>query len=259
MSSPRLTGRIGSTVYLNTSFYKDGVQAAPYAIRRIDIYKGSIKEENKVEEIAIVDPDDPSYPSPLQQQDADSDGVIESGEYILPWLAGQELDMDIYFDVWYFLPEPLGTGGDINDETLWFKCCNQFWLRDGGWFCTDNLTSLQFKFEQLTTKFYKPELKWFEVGIMPLPLYDFDQNKSIPAILMSNATITVETNNCELLVDNVPMICGLRQGSYRTNPFVFKHKLDTTAFLVGNYRSRVTMNLPDGTRQTSPWMHFSVA
>jgi len=93
---------------------------------------------------------------------------------------------------------------------------------------------------------------------MPLPLYDFDQNLIMPAIPRSTATITIETINCETLVEAEPMTIRLKQGSYRTNPFVLSYQFDTSGFLVGTYKARVTLTLPEGSMHTSPDMFFTV-
>ena len=64
-------------------------------------------------------------------------------------------------------------------------------------------------------------------------------------------TVTIKTMNNEILVDNGAMEMGLRQGSYRTNPFVLRYSIDTMAFLIGTYKYRITATLPDGTSRTS--------
>ena len=62
----------------------------------------------------------------------------------------------------------------------------------------------------------------------------------------------------EVLVENGEMRTGLRQGSYRTNPFVLQYDIDASSFLIGTYRYRVTVTLPDGTTRTSKDFNFSI-
>jgi hypothetical protein len=54
------------------------------------------------------------------------------------------------------------------------------------------------------------------------------------------------------MVDNELMDIGLRQGSYRSNPFVAKYLLDTGRFLSGTYDYFITTQLPDGQTLVSP-------
>lgn len=259
MAEKRISGKIGDVIGLNVTFYKNGSPQLPFALRRIDIFKDSLAASNKVAEIIIPYPTDASYPSPIEFGDANSDGNITTGEVILYWDVPLDLTPGLYFDVWYFIPTDPGSDGNLDDETIWQKCCNKFWLYEGGFYCSDNLESIQFAFEPLSVRFRKPENRYFEVGVMPTPLYDFDQDAFFPAFLKSTATITIQTLNCEILVQDAPMTIGLRQGHYRSNPFVYKYLLDSTDFLVGTYKARITSNLPDGTVIVSPDMYFEVA
>lgn len=259
MGDKRIAGRIGGTVDLNVTFLRNGASAEPFAVRRVDIYRAAIVPENKLAEVVVVDPDDASYPAPILRQDSDSDGTVEAGEFILPFDIPSDWDEGIYFDVWNVIWVDPGTDADLDDETLWSKCCGRFWVKSDGFYCTDGLESLSFAFEPLHLKFQTPEVKDFEVGIMPLPLYDFDADLAFPAIVQSTATFTIETLNCELLVDNAQMHLGLRQGSYRTNPYVWRYRLTTSDFLRGTYRARLTMTLPDGTVHVSKNMYIEIS
>ena len=94
---------------------------------------------------------------------------------------------------------------------------------------------------------------------MPLPLYDFDFNVIAPIVPHLTATFTMLTENEELLIDSETMKIGLRQGSFRTNPFVLQFKFDTSQILStgvpllkGTYKYRVQINLPNGETRVSP-------
>ena len=65
--------------------------------------------------------------------------------------------------------------------------------------------------------------------------------------------ITVETEEGEILegLEKAPCKIGLRQGTYRTNPYVVQCPLDTGAFLKGQYRYRITLELPNGESRIS--------
>jgi hypothetical protein len=174
---------------------------------------------------------------------------------------------DVYFDLIYYYPyDPMGQGtnpteGALDDaytQQLLSKCCHRFWVYPDQWFCGDSLQTVRFGFEPLDQKFYQPECRPLEVGLMPLPLYDYNKGLVDPLIPFLSATITIETPHREVLVSKAPMTIGLRQGSYRTNPWVLKYNLDTSSYLKGTYNYRVLIQLPDGTSRASKSFVFTV-
>jgi hypothetical protein len=94
--------------------------------------------------------------------------------------------------------------------------------------------------------------------MMPLPLYDFNYKKLAAVVPSLQGTITIETQNNEVVVDEEKMCIGIRSGSYRSNPYVLKYLLDTTRFLKGTYRYQVTIHLPDGTTQVSSFFNLTI-
>ena len=255
---PRISSYTGGTVDLNVTFYRNGVPADPYAIRRIDIYEGSEKPENLVAQIPIVDLDDPLYPSPLVRT-SDGSGGFLPGVFTLPLEIPTTFNApSVYLDVWRFVGTDPGTGGDLDDETLWLSQCNKFWVFQDGFYLDDGLVVPRFAFEAIDKTFRKPELRSLEVGLMPLPLYDFDYNRIAPIIPQLRALITITTENCEILVDSALCRIGVRQGSYRTNPFVVQYQLDTSAFLVGTYVYRITLMLPNGETRVSDDLRMTI-
>lgn len=262
MPDPRIAGRKGSTIRLNALFYKNGVLADPYAVRRIDIYKGSKATENLVIQVPVIDPTDVSYPSPIGR-DEDSVGPIP-GRFFYDLLIPDDFTVpSIYIDEWLFIgDEMVGSGGsaiDLDDETLWDSQCNRFWAYPSNdWYIDDGLISARFGFEPLDRHFIKTEIKPLEVGIMPLPLYDFDYNRVAPLIPRLVATIDIETLNNEIIYEALPCTIAIRQGSYRTNPFVVRYVLDTNALLMGTYRYRITLHMPNGETRVSPSLVFTV-
>lgn len=255
---PRISSRTGGTVDLNVTFYRNGVAEDPFAIRRIDIYEGSEKPENLVAQIPISDPTDALYPAPLLKPLMGTGSPIP-GAFILPFDIPSTFNAPVvYLDVWRFIGTDLGTGGDLNDETLWSSQCNKFWVFPDGFYLDDGLVVPRFGFEALDKTFRKPEVRSLEVGLMPLPLYDFDFNRIAPIIPQLRALITIQTENCELLVDRAPCRIGIRQGSYRTNPFVIQYQLDTADFLVGTYVYRITLLLPNGETRVSEDMRITI-
>lgn len=261
---PRISARRGQVVDLNVDFYRNGVLADPYAIRYIELYKTAIAPHNLVATIPVVGVNEVDYPSPLyQEQEHDGPGVI-TGKYHLLYAIPQDfLAPDVYFDLWhYFADDPCGQLGteqnitecDIdssNYSDLLLKSCNRFWVYPDEWFSSDGLQTVRFGFEPLDQRFYTPELRPLEIGLMPLPLYDYNFNLVNPLIPFLTPTISIETQHCELLVDNAPARMGIRQGSYRSNPWVIQYDLDTTAFLKGTYRYWIKLSLPDGTTRVS--------
>lgn len=280
MANPRISGRRGQVSNLDVTFFRGGVPTAPFAIRKVEIYKTQVLPHNLVATYPVVDPSDGLYPSPVEYVTEVTpagacgtdpvEGSIVAGKYILPFDVPNDLAVpDVYYDVWYYYADDprgeLGTDdpfdADLDSEDyepLLLSCCHRFWLYPDEWFCADALQSVNFGFEPLNQKFYSPEVKPLEVGLMPLPLYDYNFNLVNPMIPFINGTITIETVNHEKLVDNAPMTIGLRQGSYRVNPWVMRYNVDTTDFLKGTYRYRIMLNMPDGTSRVSPTYYLTV-
>jgi hypothetical protein len=276
----RISGRVNNIVNLDTIFYHNGVAEDPYAIRRIDIYKGSVKDENLNASIILPPPDDPNYPSPVVK--IAEGGVILDGHFSLPFLVPNDfVAPEIYFDVWRFIGGDQGgsIGVPDEDESTWISQCNRFWIYPDGWYLDDELTTIRIGFEALDKHFRKPEARNIEVGLVPLPLYDFDYNKIIPLIPQIQAFIQIETENGEVIVggtrkldcDGNPCIgsngeaevqgrarIGLRQGSYRTNPYVVQYRIDTNQFLIGSYKYRIILVLPNGESRVSDDFHFDI-
>lgn len=257
----RISGRVGNIVNLDVTFYHNGVPTDPFAIRRVDIYRTAVKDENLELSIVIPLPDDPQYPYPILRIAEGSGGSFQPGRYILPFLIPNEFVVpDIYFDVWRFIGAPgeVSLGGD-EDESGWVSQCNRFWAYPDNWYVDDELVTLRVGFEALDKHFKKPEVRTMEVGLMPLPLYDFDYNRIIPLIPMLQPYIHIETMNGEVLVENDLARIGLRQGSYRSNPFVIQYRIDTTKFLIGTYKYRITLALPNGESRVSDDMSMDVS
>lgn len=270
---PRISGRVGQLVDLNVDFMHNGVLADPFAIRHIEIYKTQVLPHNKLATIPIVDPTDPLYPSPVFQEYIETEAglcgteppaptELIAGKYHLPFSIPTDFESpDVYFDVWYYFPEdPCGSLGsegtscDIDSglyDSMLIKCCHRFWVYPDEWMCDDKLQTIRFGFEPLDQKFYSPEERPLEVGLMPLPLYDYNYNLVTPMIPFLQPTITIETQNNELLVCDEACRIGIRQGSYRSNPWVVQYDLDTTRFLKGTYRYFIKLKMPNGSTRVS--------
>lgn len=278
-TNPRISGRRGETVSLNVDFYKNGILADPFAIRYVEIYKTSIAPANKVAVVPISSLTGGLYPAPLvrgtstsatYQCGTDPDTVDQVGRYILPFAIPADFAVpDVYFDVWYYFADDpcgaLGTAGtecDIDNAAygdLLLKCCHRFWVYPENWFCSDDLQTIRFGFEPLDQKFYSPERRPLEVGLMPLPLYDYNFNLVNPMMPYLRPTIRIETQHNELLVNDGECTIGLRQGNYRSNPYVIQYNLDTTQFLKGTYQYQIKLTLPNGSTRVSRKFIFSVA
>lgn len=253
---PRISGRIGQPIDLNVIFYRNGIPTDPYAIIKVQIYHTAVQDENLVAEIPILPPTDPNYPSPLVKALSTGGSQDPPGEFHLLWTPPKAdiLVPNIFFDQWSYLPDQFDGSNEIplDDSGYWQQCCNEFWLYPEGFNCDTGLETIQLGFEALDVKLWKPEVKTIQVGLMPLPLYDFDYNKIAPLIPQLQATITIETENCEVLVQDAPMRIGIRQGTFRSNPFVLQYLFNTSGFLKGSYRYRVTVRLPNGETRVSP-------
>lgn len=256
---PRVSGRKGSTIRLNVTFYANGVATDPYAIREINIYRNSASATNLVDTIQINTlPGESAYPSPLVQ--------CETGEYYYDYLVPDDLvTPDSYVDEWSFIGDALegegGTTGDIdfNDQTLWDQKCGRFFLNNATNFCLDDgLIVPRIGFEALDVNLQKDELRSIEVGMMPLPLYDYDFNLISPMIPHIVPTYTLETLNHECIVNDGPALIGLRQGLHRTSPFVVRFQIDTSQFIIGTYQYKIKLQLPNGETRVSPNFKFSI-
>ena len=257
----RISGRLGNTIDLNTIFYRNGIPDDPYAVRRIKIYKSSVQDENLIAQINVSLPDATDYPYPLSRE-IDSGGLVKPGVFHFFWAVPSSgiVVPDTFFDVWEYIgPAPSSVSSfDPTDESMWNKACNQFWLYTDGFFVDDDLETIKIAFEAQDRKFYKPEVRTMEVGIMPMPLYDYDYNLVAPIIPQLLGTIRIMTDNAEVLVHDEPMTMKLVQGTYRTNPFVLTYKLDTNNFLKGSYKYQVMVRLPNGETRSSPWFSLSI-
>lgn len=273
---PRISARVGQLVDLNVDFLHAGVLADPYAIRYVEIYKTQVLPHNKVAVIPILDPDDVNYPAPVFQEytmteegacGTEPTGPISMvpGKYHLPFTVPSDFaSPDVYFDVWYYYPtnpcESI-TGCDLDSSenaAKLLKCCHRFWVYPDEWLCSDKLQTIRFGFEPLDQKFFTPEFRPLEVGLMPLPLYDYNFNLVNPMIPFLQPTINVRTQHNGLLISDEPCRIGIRQGSYRSNPWVIQYDLDTTRFLKGTYSYNIKLTLPDGTSRVSRQFIFTI-
>lgn len=267
MADPRISARRGRVVDLNVDFYNNGVLTDPFSIRRVEIYKGQALPHNLVSTIPIVTNEDASYPYPLKREyddqvtyDGATGAVATPGKYHLELsIPGDFAAPEVYLDVWYyFADDPRLDSSEMTvdlDDAIYdpylLKCCHRFWVYPDEWLCDDGLQNIRFGFEPLDQKFYSPEQRPLEVGLMPLPLYDYNFNLVNPMIPFINATISIFTGNCELLVDDAPCRIGLRQGSYRSNPWVLQYDLNTANFLKGTYYYQIKLTLPNGSTRVS--------
>lgn len=277
---PRISARKNQVVDLNIDFLRNGVLADPFAIRYVEIYKSQVLPHNLVATIPIGDCDEVNYPAPVCQEGiADEAGLCGTeptgdtipvvGKYHLPFSIPDDFEApDVYFDVWYYYAtDPRFTEGTegadcaIDDEVYGeslLSCCHRFWVYPDGWFCDDGLQTIRFGFEPLDQKFNKPEIRNLEVGLMPLPLYDYNFNLVNPIIPFLRPEILIETTRCEMLVDWTSANMGIRQGSYRSNPWVVQYRLDTGEFTKGTYNYQIRLNMPDGTTRVSKKFVFTV-
>lgn len=260
----RLSARLGQPVALNVDFYRNGILVDPFVIKQVEIYKSQVLPHNLVAVIPIINKSESIYPAPAQQDTQDIPAGqcgtepfadVIPGKYTLPFTIPTDFSApDVYFDVWYYYaddPCPNQTE-ECQTEELLLKSCHRFWVYPDSWYTSDDLQTIRFGFEPLDQKFNSPEVRPLEVGLMPLPLYDYNFNLVNPMIPYLKSTISIETMHCELLVDKAPCQIAIRQGSYRSNPWVIRYQLNTAEFLRGTYKYSITVTLPDGSTRVSP-------
>lgn len=277
-SRNRLSGAVCDSVALKTKFLNGGIPTDPAALCSVQIYKCSVTSENLVTEIVFPSPttddfdlsNEYIYGGAIRRCGDTADDPLCGTDAVPQFTPGcfvLELELcpdlftpGVYFDVWNFVGTVCDPciGTDVTDvtdlcadESNIQSQCNKFFVNDRGWFITDCLKTIDLGFEPLDKRFQQPEKRFLEVGLTPLPLYDFNvdqMNAIIPAL---QGTITILTQYCEVLVDSAPMEIGLRNGSYRSNPYVLKYLLDSSSFLKGTYQYRVDVQLPDGQTRSS--------
>ena len=250
---PRIAGRAGHVVRLNMSFVHNGVKEDPFAVRRVDIYRGFVRPGQLVGQIVVPPKGDPLYPFPLIQDTG-------AGQFEALFDIPNDFAVgDVYIDVWNFLPNDPGTPG-VDDENLWLAQSGQFWVLDDVWIVDDQLQTKRLGFEPLDKKLKRGEVRTLEVALHPLPKHDFDYNKFAPAISQLKPTITITTTYDEQLAGLVDAPCniGIRQGHHRASPFVVQCLIDTRLLLRGTYRYRIKIPLSDGSIVISNEFSFTV-
>lgn len=222
-------------------FLRNSVSAEPFAIRRVDIYRGSVRAGNLVAQLLFSPPTDPSYPFPAVQ---DTSSLSEF--QVLFAVPENFVTNDVYFDVWHFLGDDPQTAG-IDDESLWISQSGQFWVYEDVWLGDDQLSSKRLGFEPLDKKLKRGEVRTIEVALHPLPKYDFNFNKLAPIIPHLNPTITVWTVHDEPIDGLVDAPCkiGVRQGHQRSSPFVVQCLIDTRTLVRGMYRYVIKVQIYD--------------
>lgn len=237
----RVAGRKDNIVNLNMRFLRNGVPTEPYAVRRIDIYRGSIRGGNMVAQLLFNPPDDPSYPFPAVRDTGDL-----SEFQVLFAVPSDFVANDVYFDVWHFLGDDPQTSG-IDDETLWMSQYGRFWVYEDVWLGDDQLSSKRLGFEPLDKKLRRGEVRTIEVALHTLPKYDYSYNKLAPIIPQLNPTMTVWTVHDELIDGLVDAPCkiGVRQGHQRSSPFVVQCLIDTRLLVRGMYRYVIKVQIYD--------------
>lgn len=290
MSQSRLSGSVCNDISLNVQFLQCGVPKDPYALKSIKIYKCSVSEENLVTEVVLpcatdFDRDITNelvYGGLIKRCGNENPATGVCGTDVEPDfrpgcftfdlnLCPDIFDAGVYYDVWEFVGDPcepcfddvtsptdITDACEVDDLEPTFSKCNKFYVSDQCWNTDDGLTSIDLGFEPLDVRFQQPEARRLEVGITPLPLYDHDAKKIAPLIPTLKATITIQTANKELLIDSEEMCVGLRQGSYRSTPYVLYYLLDTNRFLKGTYQYRVDVRLPNGETRSSPYFNVAI-
>jgi len=271
----RISARLGETVNLDVDFFHAGILADPYAIRKIELFKTQVVPHNLVATILVADLGS-NYPLPVDRVTTTEpagycgtdliEGVPIVGKYQLLFdVPTSFYAPDVYFDVWSFYSQQpciLGTDPcDLDDPVIMQqlqKSCHRFWVYPDEWLVSDNLQTVNFAMEPLSQRFHQPEVRPLECGLMPLPLYDYNYNLVAPMMPFLQASITISTQYNEILVQDDPMTIGIRQGSYRSNPYVLRYNLDTSKFLKNTYRYRILIQLPDGSTRASKFFIFTV-
>lgn len=260
MAFDRISARRGHQVNLDTRFFQGGILSDPFALYRIEIFQGSVSPENIIDAVDIVAPEESSYPSPIEQIITTdiANGVFRYA-YDIPSDATAP---QVYLDVWYFYgsdPRTISLPNLSSHEDKLISVTNKFWVYPDKWYADGGLNTIRLAFEPLDIKFRKPEVRPLQLGIMPLPLYDYNFNYVACLLPYLEPTITISTENCEIIVKDAKCEIKLRMGSYRSNPFVVSYLLNTSSLLSGTYKYRITIPLPDGTTRVSDDFYLTIS
>lgn len=246
---PRVAGRIGNFVNLNMNTLRNGQPETPYALRRIDIYRGSPRPGQLVSTVVFPDPDSTTYPDPASE--------TSIGRFSVPFLVPEDfIPCEVYFDVWHFLGRDPETAG-IDDESLWISQSGMFWVFDDTWIGDEDLQTKRLGFEPLDKRLRRGEIRTIEVAMHPLPMYEYDFNKFAPMVPQFNPTMTLWTARDELLVQDAQCKIGVRQGANRNSPFVVQCTVDTQTLVRGMYKYVIKINIDDDVI-ISPKFNFMV-
>lgn len=250
---PRIAGRLGNIVDLNMRFLHNGSPSEPYAIRRVDIYRGFIRRDKLVEQITFPDVNDTSYPLPAIQDSTDV------SQFSLMYDASSDLvPNDVYLDVWHFLGSDPGSAG-LDDESLWVSKFGSFYLFDDVWLADADLQTIKFGFFPQDKLIRRGEIRTIEVSIYPVPRHNYNHNLIVPLIHNLDPTITVYTTFGELiggLVD-APCSIGLKQGAGRDCPYVIQCQIDARTLLRGTYKYFIKLAIGN-TIIVSEYFYFTV-
>lgn len=284
-SLPRIGARNSRLVDLNVDFYNHGKLDDPFWIKKVEIYKCSVAPHNLQAVIVMPEPTDVNYPLPICQEKTtitysdcgtgDYEIVPVVGKYHLPFLVPHDYKSpEVYIDVWYYYPtnpcnidlypeqcppevgitELTGDGCDYTDpdlEHLLKTCCHRFWVYPDAWMCDDGLQTVEFTYEPKSVRFNYPEKRNLEVGLIPMPMYNYNRALVESLVPYINAFITIGTQHHEYIVRDCKMELGFRQGQYSSNPWSLKYSIDTNKFLKGSYWYQVKLELPDGSSRVS--------
>lgn len=289
-ATSRLNGSVCSDINLNVQFSQCGINKDPYALKSIKIYYCSVGQANLVTEIVLPCATD-------EDRDLSNEfiygGLIRRcGNTVEPGLCGTDYQpiftpgcfifalnlcpdlfkAGVYYDVWEFVGDPCDPCFDeteitnpnptyhceIDDLKPVYSKCSKFYVSDQCWNMDDGLRKINLGFEPLESRFQQPEIRTLEIGLMPLPLYDYDVKKMAAIIPSLDAVITFMTAYQEIIIDREKVCIGLRQGSYRSNPYVLQYLLDTNKFLKGTYKYRIDVRLPNGETRSSPYFNVAI-
>jgi hypothetical protein len=273
-------------VDLNVDFYNNGQLDDPFWIKKIEIYKCSVAPHNLQSVIILPEPTAENYPLPICQEKlvvnldecstgGDTTETPVVGKYHLPFLVPHDFKSpEVYLDVWYYHPinpchidlypaqcppdldlvEFTDGGCDHTDPVFdgYLKtCCHRFWVYPDSWMCDDGLQTVEFGYEPKSVRFNYPERRNLEIGLIPMPLYNFNRSLFESLVPFVNASITIGTQHHEFIVRDSKMELGFKQGHYSSNPWVLKYMVDTSKFLKGSYWYQVKLELPDGSSRVS--------
>jgi hypothetical protein len=177
----RFNARKGHTVELKREFYHANVLENPYALIKVEIHKVTYDRDNPVNTLIET----------IDGVDVVSEDV---GKLKVNFDIPEDFESNyVYYDVWYY--QVSDTSEITIDDSTTFK------VFDDHWFTQDGSTNYKYQMFPDIKTFTKGEKRNIELQIVPLPLYNTNEDLNEKILPITGIEVKIETKNNELILD----------------------------------------------------------